>query len=213
MKFRFAVVVLLVLAGALLTHGQTKRPKRAGKLPLMRESMTVKGNLSQKENPANEADPGVWRRFDFAEHRLSLELPAARGDAIENEVPDLEGVWTYAADTERAAYRMIVRDLPTLMRDDAVTETLDAAIKEMYDSAGETKLKVLRNISYEGRPGREFIVEEKNKVQAIRIFLLEKKLYVLFVTVKSKADWPRSELWVMKFFKSFKVELSVFNEA
>ena len=213
MKFRSTVIILVVLAGALLSYGQTKRPKRTGKLPVLRESVTVKGNLPPKATPLNEADPGVWRRFDFAEHRLSLQFPAAPGDKFENEVPDLGGVWTYSADTKRATYRLIVRDLPTLMNDDAIAETLDTAISEIYDSDSDVKLKLLRNVSYEGRPGREFIVEEKNKVQAIRIFVLEQKMYVMFVTVESRVDWPQIEFWAQKFFESFKVELPVFNEA
>jgi len=210
MNSKTTIAVLLVLVCSVTLYGQANRSKKVGKLPVIRETVTIKGNLppkEPKETPINETDPDVWRKFTFSEHKLTLEFPSKEGDSFENEIPDLEGVWTYSADTERGTYRIMIRDVAALLDNREIAEVLDSSIAQAFSSRKGGLMKGMREVLYQGRPGREFIVEEKNKVQIGRVFVLNKKLFAMFVTVEPISRWSDTERWARKFLDSFTVDL------
>jgi hypothetical protein len=213
MIFRTVPLVLFIIAATTIDYGQTKRPRRVGNLPTIKESVTVKGDFPPTVKLPKETDQAIWKEFGFAEHGVRLSFPSTETEPFENEVADIDGIWTYSAVTEHATYRLLVRGFSTFLDDDELSETLDSSISLVYQESSDVKLKMVRQISYEGKPGREFIVEEKNKVQAVRIFVLNQKLILMFVTVEPKAAWPRVETWAKKFFESLKVESQLFNIA
>lgn len=213
MMFRTFPLVLFLIAATAVAYGQTKRPRKAANLPTINESVTVKGDFPPPVKLPKETDETVWKEFGFAEHGIRLSFPTTETQPFENEVSDVDGTWTYSALTENATYRLLVRSFSTFLDEDELDETLDSSISLVYRASGSVNLKTVRQISYQGKPGREFIVEEKNKVQAVRVFVLNQKLILMFVTVEPKATWPRIESWATKFFESLKVEVQEFNLA
>lgn len=213
MVFRAVMIILLTIWVAESVLSQKSRPARTQKAPVIRETVTVKGNLPPSPAPINESDSGVWRSFAFSEHRLTLEFPARIGETIENEVADSEGIWTYSAATERATYRIMVRNIAALLDEQAASEVLDDSIAAAYSGRKGSVLKRIVAVSYQGKPGREFVVHEKGEVQIVRIFILDQKLFAMFVTVVPNSQWPKMEVWARKFLDSFKVDMLVKGEA
>ena len=126
---------------------------------------------------------------------------------------EIEGgkVWEYSAITHHGFYRMIVRDFPVMLDNEGIEETLDANIERVY-SDGQVTFLSKRTFSYAGRPAREIVIQEKDKIQKARFYILNKKLFFLYVTVQPKKYWPEVEKWADKFLDSFEVVVQLKNQ-
>lgn len=202
-----------MMLASLFVEGQTKRSTKTRKPPVIRESVTIKGDLPPAKPPLRETDPDAWRKLRFPEHKLTVEIPARLDDEM-NMDAEAEGFWSVDSDTEKATYRIVVKQLPVVLDSSAAAEVLDESIASTFgggqQSADQAKI---RELNYRGRPGREITSIENGKVQIFRVFIIEQKMYALFVTISRRDQWPALDIWVRKFHDSFRVELPTEDEA
>ena len=214
MTIRTLISIATVFLAFVSIDGQTKRSSKSRKPIVIRESVTVKGDLPTAEPPLRETDRGAWRKFEFAEHKLTIEIPAKTNDGMTMDEPDADGLWSIASDTEKATYRVVIRDIAAILDRRSAEEVLNDSISKAYGGTrqGAESAKI-REVTYKGRPGREIITNEKERVQIGRVFIVEQKIYALFVTINRRDQWPTMEPWARRFLESFKVELPIGGEA
>ena len=211
---RIVFFSLLALIGTGSVFAQAKRTKSPTKPPVIRATVTVKGDGNYAPPKVRrETDAGIWNLRSFPEHGVKIELPAKREEVFDEVTPIEDGkVWEYSSSTEFASYRLIVRDFPTLLDSKGIEDTLNANFDRVY---GDGKFRVLskKAISYAGVPGLEITVQEKDMIQKARLYILNKKLLALYVTVEPKQHWPAIQEWADRFLDSFEIEVQSRNES
>lgn len=208
----FSSVLTLIVVGSVFA--QAKRTKPPIKPPVIRATVTVKGDDNYKP-PAvrRETDAGIWNLLSFPEHGVKIELPSKREEVFD-EVSQIRGgkLWEYSSSTEFASYRLFARDFPALLDNNGIEETLGTNFARVYS---DRKVRILskKTLSYGGVPGLEIEVQEKDMIQKARFYILNKKLFALYVTVEPKKHWPSMEKWADRFLDSFKIQVQSRNES
>ena len=206
---KIALLSLAILIYAILPATAQK----VKKLPTIRATVTVKGDgsFSVPKLP-NETDEGIWNQVEFAKHQVRLEFPSKLEDILDDVTLIENGkVWSYAAYTKRGKYQLIVRDLPAMLDNRGIDEVIENSIARVYTD-GKIKLLEKRTFYYEGRLAKEIVVEDKKTIQKARFYILNKKLFAIYVTVEPKTSRSQMEKWIQRFLDSFKVEVPINNQ-
>jgi hypothetical protein len=209
-RFAFVFLVVLLASGSIPAQ---KRGKPVAKKPVIRATVTVKGDGAYKPIVLpSENDSGVWNSVELTEHKVKIDFPSKGEEVLEDaEVFDIDigKVWSYSAETKHATYRLMVRDVPEILDNRDIENVLDSTISSVLGNRKAFKSK--STVYYGGYVGREILIEEEMVVQAARLYILNKKLFAIFVTAEPKAHWPSIEPWVRRFFDSFSVDLPTKN--
>ncbi|MDI1240824.1 MAG: hypothetical protein PSX80_02745 [bacterium] len=132
MTLRTTMSVFTLLVAFAAVEGQTKQSSKGRKPPVIRETVTVKGDLPPAETQIRETDVNIWRELKFPEHKLTIQIPARASDDMNMDEPDADGLWSVVSDTEKATYRIVVRKLGGILDSKAAAEVLDASISAAY---------------------------------------------------------------------------------
>lgn len=202
------LVFILILTS--LVAGQSRKKKRS--VPkTIRVTVNVKGNVPPIKPLPNETDEGIWTVFELKDVGLQILLPATPKNIVDDNTGDVR---SYEAETKMAKYLVIVRDLGVSLERNGAGRALDAIIDRGFGQP-DSKSRIIKRgvLSYEGRPGRELISEEKSKRSISRLYILDGKLFALSVIIDNKDYTADFDKWVSKFFDSFQVKVSAINEA
>ena len=206
MKFFLILISTLTLTGFVNAQSSKRKPT---KVKPIKVTVTVKSNIPPpKPLPTEDAD-GIWTPFELKEDNLKILLPATRDDVMDDVVGDVR---SYQADTKRAKYLLVVRKLGVAVDNRNIENFLENLIEKGFVNSS-TKIIERRNLSYEGRPGRGVISEERSIRSISRIYILDGKLFAMSVIIPLKKYDSTFEKWIAKFFDSFRVELKPVNSA
>lgn len=210
---KLITVVSLILLVSISLCAQPRKIKRGNKLPTIRATVIVKGGgILSEAKPRNETDNGIWNQIEFLPHRLKLDFPSTSEEIFDEETSiESEKVWIYTSYTERGKYQLIVRDFPAILDNEGIDEILENTIARVYTD-DKLKLRSKRTVYYEGRLGKELEIEDKKTIQVARFYILNNKLFAIYVTVDPKEHRPLMEPWIQKFLNSFEVKVPIKNQ-
>jgi hypothetical protein len=193
-------LTLIVGSGAIV-YGQS-RPKKPTKPKTITATVTVKADPPIKPLP-KETDESSWTQFESKENGLAILFPGTADDINDDTTGPVQ---TFDVSTEKAHYMLAIRDLGGLIDAKDTQAYLDETIDNAF-GADERKFLYRRAISYAGRVGREFGHVDRGKRFAARVYVLNGKLFIISVTVKTTGYTPAFDKWINKFFDSFNVRM------
>lgn len=197
----FLCLVVLIGSGNVVC-GQSK-PKKPTKSKPITAVVTVKADPPIKPLP-KEIDESSWTEFHSKENGLTILFPGSKDDVFDGAAGSVQ---TFDVSTEKAHYVLAVREIGKPIFDSDLQAYLDATIDRAFGT-DLTKFLYRRAISFEGRPGREFGHLDGGKRLVARLYVLNGKLFITSVTMKSEHYAPDFDRWINKFLDSFKVTVT-----
>lgn len=199
MILRASFIVVLVLLTVTTSYAQTSKGKGVKPKPIT-ATVTVKADPPIRPLP-NESDERVWTEFESKEDGLTLLFPGRKDDVSDSPVGPVR---TFDVSTAKAHFILAIRDVGSFINNKNDGEFLEHTIRNAFGA--ETKFLEKKNINYEGREGRQFVLVDNDKRLATRLYLLNGKLFIISVTIKVKDYTPEFNRWIDKFFDSFRVK-------
>lgn len=193
---------LLMLGFFLMTtpiFGQSKSKKPAKSKPIT-ATVVVKGD--SKPLP-KENDESQWTEFESKEDGLTLLFPGRKDDVLDEVVGPVK---TFDVSTAKAHYMLAIRNVGQPIDIREIDRYLEETIQSAF-GAGKAKFLVKRNITYEGRLGKQIAFEDNGKRLSARLLFINGRLFITSVSMKSVDYGPEFDKWIDKFFDSFRVKV------
>lgn len=147
-------------------------------------AQTEKPSGSPPPPPAAEYNPKVWKEFSSPEGGFSVSLPGTpRAQTQEvDSPPGTVSFRSYVLQTGTGVYDVSYSDLPIYSEDPAhIRKGLDANRKALLKREG-LKLLSEKEITFDGRPAREWLLLRGDEVVRRRLILVKERLYTLSLT-------------------------------
>ena len=203
MRLRFATAIVLMVLTTTLVGAQKSKPKTKPKPKPIKATVTIKADPPVKPLP-KETDADVWQEFTLKDDDLKLLFPGSKEDISDDSYGPVR---TFQVSTEKASYMLAIREVGSSLVSGTNDEYLEQAIERFVDD--QTRLIEKKNIIYQGYSGKQIVSDAQGKRLAARLHLLNNKLFIMMVTVKS-GDYHRDfDKWIEKFFDSFQVRVPV----
>ena len=199
---RSSIIIVLIFLTTTVSYAQTRKKKVIKPKPIT-ATVTVKADPPIRPLP-NESDEKSWTEFESKEDGLTLLFPGRKDDVSDDNV---EPVRTFDVSTVKAHYMLAVRDVGSLINNQDTDSFLEQTIQDAFGA--ETKFQEKKKITYEGRDGRHIVLLDGDKRLAARLYLLNDKLFMISVTIKTTDYTPQFNKWIDKFFDSFLVKVLV----
>jgi hypothetical protein len=147
--------------------------------------------------PAGEMDNSLPQTFTSAEGRFKIGLPGTRANAESN---DKSFKWTII---NRGQFYVSYSDSETILEAPEVSETFINKLRDVARSKGDGEFEVDSEIRLAGHPGREFRIRRKHSLDIQRIYLVNKRMYM--VTAFVPDEWNCKFDDVIKVLDSFEL--------
>ena len=151
-----------------------------------------------------------WKGFESPEHKFRASFPGTVKQTKSANPPD-EGGYSYDFKSVNTPLRQLfavhVIDDPAAHSsptDDQLRVRLDRSRNSAVSGIPDGKLVSERDIKWNGRLGREFIVENKGFLLRIRLHYYQNRLFMVTAMMrKSPPDDERFDEYATKFLDSF----------
>ena len=182
---------------------QTKKSKK--KIPVIRATVTVRAGLPPLPKPHAEEEENIWNEYASEKYKFKITFPAKPANVFDGDEESAETFAGFQTHTVKALYRLAVKSLNVSLNNSQLDEKYESVLADDLNSS-RVKIISKRNIYLNRRLGKEFIYKEKGKVCFLRMFLQERKLFWLTVTLPEKEYTKNFDKWAMKFFDSLDIE-------
>ena len=206
MKFIFAIALLPLITLHALPQ---KKAKPTVTKPVIRATVTVKGDGNAAPVYPAETDKGIWNEFASKDGRMRILLPARSND-VEWYYEDVRGIEAgfLTVRSKFARYQVVTRPSIQFESNRDIEEVLEASIQTAY-SAPKSNVRVKRTIYYDGVLGKEFeAVYQRSDVTVVdyvRCYIVDSKMIIMSVSIEKPVDDEKLRPWITKFFDSLVV--------
>ena len=149
--------------------------------------------------PAAEADGSIPQTFTSVEGRFKIDLPPTKS---ETEVDESKGYndtsfkWFIV---NRGRFEVSYFDSPNVLEKPENSELLINKFREVRLKSGQVEVDTERRLA--GHPGHELRIREKHSLQIERIYIVNKRLYMVHAFVPDEMNCGLDE--VIKTLDSF----------
>src|SRR5688500_16793827 len=210
MKIATSLVIFSTFFFATSVHGQRESSKT--KKPLVRATVTIKGEPYKPPVYPPENEPALWNEYSTKDGSIVATFPSERGKlSDDSEVLDnREFFLPIAANTKNATYQLSARTFPPIKDNTEINSVLEDSVKRAF-TRPMMKIISKKDIYYHGFLGKELIISrtvaEGEYTQYARLFILNSKLITVNVSLNHGVSKEKMEPWIRKFFDSLKVHL------
>ena len=213
---RVVTVFFIVCLAMVSVQSQTRKKASKTRKPVVRATVTIKGEPYEPRVYPSESDPNIWNEFTFRNEFIKISFPAIPGELEDSfESPEVdEPLLIASATTKNASYKLMARKLAVSTDEREIDVILENSIVQTYEGGG-WRISKKKDVSYEGILGKELVairtVAEGEYKHYIRAYILNSHVITLFVS-PNPASKLNLEPWSVKFFDSLKVKLPVRSE-
>lgn len=201
-KIVYSVILSFVFALPTVS-AQTKKNKK--KIPIIRATVTVRAGLPPLPKLHAEEEADIWNEYASKKYKFKITFPAKPSDVFDDDEESAETFAGFQTHTVKALYRLAVKSLNVSLNNSQLDEKYESTFT---GTANFSRLKIIskRNIYLNRKLGKEFVYKEKGKVCFLRMFVQERKLFWLTVTLPEREYTKDFDRWAMKFLESLSIE-------
>lgn len=197
---KIVCLIFLSTVFTLQTSAQSKKNRKKS-LPV-RAVVNVQTDAATETKLPSEENEGIWNEYISEKYNFNIIFPTK---SVEVWDENIDKLITFEANTKKAAYRLMIKNLPVNLSNAQLDEVYEASFSDVL-SGGKVRLISKKNVYLNRKLGREFVYAERKKIYFQRLYILEGKLFFLTISLPEKEYSKSFDKWASKFFESFSVE-------
>lgn len=215
---KFLLITILTILASLATSAQSQKKPTKAKKPVVRATVTVKGEPHVPHVYPNETDDGIWNEYSTKDGVIKITFPSVL-EKLRNSSESRDDGQIFislTAPTNNGSYELLTRPFSAITDNREIDRILEDSINKVV-SGPIMKIVSKKNIYYGGFLGKELIIRktvaEGEYIQYSRFFILNSRLITLNVSLDYGVSKEKMEPWIQKFFDSLVVHLPNTPEA